>query len=303
MAARVTVVRPGGLGDTILVLPALRALGLLHPGARLTLVGSSWAEALRPLVPFPVEVVRIDDPALLPLFGPSPADDASGVFSGAEAVVLYTDSPDETLAVNARRFRPDTVLWPLTPPPGVHACDHFGAAVGEDWPDAPELRIPEDLLRRGREWIAGRLGPGARPAAIHPGSGGRRERWPAGRFAEAAGLLDRPVVMMEGPADEEACRAFLAEAPPGLPVARAAGLSVAEAAAVVAGCGAFLGCDSGMSHLAAALGAATVAVFGPTDPAVWAPRGRRVRVVPPGKGGPWAGAGDVAAALRAVDSS
>ena len=43
--------------------------------------------------------------------------------------------------------------------------------------------------------------------------------------------------------------------------------------------GVFVGCDSGLSHLAGALGTPVVALFGPTDPAVWAPRGSRVRVV------------------------
>jgi heptosyltransferase-2 len=41
----------------------------------------------------------------------------------------------------------------------------------------------------------------------------------------------------------------------------------------------YVGNDSGISHLAAAVGIPTVAIFGPTDPAVWAPRGAHVAVV------------------------
>ena len=41
----------------------------------------------------------------------------------------------------------------------------------------------------------------------------------------------------------------------------------------------YIGNDSGITHLAAAVGVPVVAIFGPTDPAVWAPRGDRVRVV------------------------
>jgi ADP-heptose:LPS heptosyltransferase len=41
----------------------------------------------------------------------------------------------------------------------------------------------------------------------------------------------------------------------------------------------YIGNDSGITHLAAAAGAPVVAIFGPTDPAVWAPRGDRVRLV------------------------
>ena len=50
-------------------------------------------------------------------------------------------------------------------------------------------------------------------------------------------------------------------------------LPLVELAAALAGCRALLGHDSGISHLAAALGLPTLALFGPTDPAQWAPRG------------------------------
>jgi ADP-heptose:LPS heptosyltransferase len=270
MGDRVTVVRPGGLGDTILTLPALRR----RTGARLTLVGSSWAEAIRPLVPFPVVVVRVDGAALLPLFDPSAEKDPTGLFSEADEVILYTDTPGEALAANARRFCRKAVLWPVTPPSGVHAADHFAAAMGEGGPAVPELRAPAEFIRWGREWIEGRFGPGTVPAAIHPGSGGRRKCWPAARFAEVARRLQRPVVAVEGPADGEACREFLAEAG-GVRVERASGLTIPQLAGLLAGCGVLVGNDSGVSHLSAALGVPTVAVFGPTDPAVWAPRGPR----------------------------
>lgn len=273
MGGPVTVVRPGGLGDTILTLPALRR----RAGARLTLVGSSWAEAIRPLVPFPVGVVRVDGAALLPLFDPSAEKDPTGLFSEADEVILYTDTPGEALAANARRFCRKAVLWPVTPPAGVHAADHFAAAMGEGGPAVPALEVPEESRRWGREWVEGRFGPGTVPAAIHPGSGGRRKCWPAARFAEAARRLQRPVVAVEGPADGEACREFLAEAR-GVPAERASGLTVLQLAGLLAACAVLVGNDSGVSHLSAALGVPTVAVFGPTDPAVWAPRGPRVAI-------------------------
>jgi ADP-heptose:LPS heptosyltransferase len=50
-------------------------------------------------------------------------------------------------------------------------------------------------------------------------------------------------------------------------------------AAVLSKCGAYVGNDSGVTHLAAATGIPTLAIFGPTDPAVWAPLGRNVKVV------------------------
>ncbi len=325
---RMTVIRAGGLGDTILVLPALRLLRGRHSGARLTLVGSRWAEAVRPLVPYPLEIVRFDASALTPLFGPSAERDPSGVFSESDRVYLYTASPGEDFAANAKRLcRGTVVIRPVEPAPGVHAADHFAAAVADSGSRIPDpgfkegcmmrppsirdsesgirnqsgfashdlLIVPDPLRSWGREWLD-LNGVGEGPVAIHPGSGGRRKCWPAERFAEVAAGLGRPVVLLEGPADAEVCRAFRDRVSSGLSVRLAAGLSVAETAALVSACDAYLGNDSGMSHLAAALGVRTVAVFGPTDPAVWAPRGPCVRIVR-GDGGGWPSAETVRASV------
>ena len=54
------------------------------------------------------------------------------------------------------------------------------------------------------------------------------------------------------------------------------GLALEELAGVLASASLYLGNDSGVTHLAAAVGAPTIAVFGPTDPVIWAPVGPRV---------------------------
>jgi ADP-heptose:LPS heptosyltransferase len=61
----------------------------------------------------------------------------------------------------------------------------------------------------------------------------------------------------------------------------AKGFSLPELASLMEGCRFFIGNDSGITHMAAALGVPTVALFGPTDPKVWAPRGEHVTVVAP----------------------
>jgi heptosyltransferase-3 len=304
---RLTVVRSGGVGDTLLLVPTLRLLHECLPGADLTLVGSHWAAALRPLLPFPVEIVLFESAALTPLFGPDPDRDASGIFADADAVVFYTASPGEYLERNAERFcRGPVIDWPVMPRGDVPAAVHFARAVAaepfgsSDLPEPPHAAVPEDLRLWGRTWIDGQLGAGTCPVAVHPGSGGRRKCWPADRFAGVAERLGRPVVLVEGPADAEACRAFLAHAPHGLAVARANDMTLPQAASLLACCPLFLGNDSGLSHLAAALGVPTVAVFGPTDPAVWAPPGGRVRAVAPASPGAWPAPGDVLDAIRAL---
>jgi len=131
--------------------------------------------------------------------------------------------------------------------------------------------------------------PGAatrRVIALHPGSGGAAKRWPPASFAALAGTIalagDIPL-LIEGPADAEAVAEVIAgrrreqENVADLPVAR--GLSVGALAALLRRCAAYVGNDSGVAHLAGLLGLPTVALFGPTNPAIWAPLGRAVWVI------------------------
>jgi ADP-heptose:LPS heptosyltransferase len=78
-----------------------------------------------------------------------------------------------------------------------------------------------------------------------------------------------------GPADEDAA-APLRGLPGAVPVR---GAPIRVLGALLAKAGLYVGNDSGISHLAAAAGAPTLALFGPTDPAAWAPVGPRVQTV------------------------
>ncbi|MBK5290081.1 MAG: hypothetical protein JJE04_00110 [Acidobacteriia bacterium] len=104
-------------------------------------------------------------------------------------------------------------------------------------------------------------------AVIHPFSGSPRKNWPLSQFrALALELIKRmPVAWCAGPEEdlEEANRFE----------------DLYELGCWLAGARVYVGNDSGITHLAAAVGAPVVALFGPTRPAVWAPRGDRVRVL------------------------
>jgi ADP-heptose:LPS heptosyltransferase len=80
-----------------------------------------------------------------------------------------------------------------------------------------------------------------------------------------------------------------------VPVAAASGVPLTDLAALLCRCHAFLGNDSGVSHLAGMMGIPTVAVFGPTDPAVWAPLGPNVRTL--GGRGTWPEPSEVVRAM------
>ena len=128
-------------------------------------------------------------------------------------------------------------------------------------------------------------GVGERFVAIHPGSGSTAKNWPADRFAAVArrirGEIGRDVVWLAGPAERE--RGTLP--PEATRDTVLADLSLEQVAGVLTLADGYLGNDSGITQMAAAVrrpdgrATPTVALFGPTDPRVWAPRGEYVRVI------------------------
>ncbi|OGB91648.1 MAG: hypothetical protein A2Z31_09355 [candidate division NC10 bacterium RBG_16_65_8] len=299
-----TIVRTGGLGDTILVLPTFEILRAAYPAATLTLVGSAWAEALQPLVPCGVRVLQFDRVFPAAHRGGSEGGSGTDVLAAASAVIVYTATPESDFVAHVRCACPGPVLvWPVAPAEGVHAARHLASAVASvpSDPDAlpmPTLRSPRGLRFRSRWWLDRQFGRGVRPVAVHPGAGGRRKCWPARRYADLATRLDAPVLLVEGPADGDACREFVQVVDPAVPVVRAASESLPRLAALLVESRGYVGNDSGVSHLAAALGVPTIAVFGPTDPAVWAPPGPDVYAIAPRGDGPWPTVDDVLIAAR-----
>lgn len=307
-SARITVVRSGGLGDTILLLPTLQLLRAALPDARLTLLGSGWAAHIAPLFPLALCTDRFDAPALAPLFGGEVMLDPTGLFSASDAVILYTADPTSAFARNAARHCCGPVItWPVVPSGDIHAALHFaravlGASSGLAELPLPCLRAGNHLSSWAEAWLAERLGKAGGALAIHPGSGGRRKCWPAEAFAAVARDLGGPALLLEGPADAEPVAEVARRLPPGSLLAHATMLDLSQIAALLARCRLYLGNDSGVSHMAAALGVPTAAIFGPTDPAVWAPLGPRAAALAARTDGAWPSAAEVSAAARRLIS-
>jgi heptosyltransferase-3 len=131
----------------------------------------------------------------------------------------------------------------------IHAVDFFSQQVGAAIGATPRIR--------GRRRKAGFV-------AIHPFSGSPRKNWPLERFRAVCRSLPKPVEFCAGPEE---------------PLENAVRISdLYDLACWLSEADFYIGNDSGISHLAAAVGTPVYAMFGPTDPAVWAPRGPNVRV-------------------------
>jgi ADP-heptose:LPS heptosyltransferase len=241
----VLVLRPGALGDTLLAVPALRALRRAFSPVCLA-AHAATARLLARLG----EVDRglaFDDPSLAWVFRASVSD---------EPVVAWMNA-----AVPAARL-----VAPSRPPDATHAARYLldslePLGIELTW-DARPLRVTpttsDEIL-------------------IHPGSGSATKNWPPGRFTAVIRALDAPMRLIVGEADVDAARQV--ELLVGRPLERLEQAPLEELAMRLAGCRAYLGNDSGVSHLAGLCGARTVAMFGPTSATVWRPLGRDVHVL------------------------
>jgi ADP-heptose:LPS heptosyltransferase len=279
----ITIIHMGAVGDLIQALPLMRAVRMKWPQARVTLVGRPERAALARLAGLADACADFDSFVRL-----APA--------AADLVIDFLGAGTVQRSPAARVV----AIEPL-PPPGwtgsaaAWVLKQAGEALGLPLvPETPEITISAAVLDAARASLAAK-GIGGAFAAIHPGSGSPKKNWPLDRFMEVARRLRqegrRQVAWLAGPAEAE--RRTLA--PLGRQEPVLADLALEQAAGVLAMADLYVGNDSGITHLAAAVrrpglpgrcrgkpggrATPTVALFGPTDPRPWAPRGPHVRII------------------------
>ncbi len=279
---RILVIKLAALGDFVQAFGPFAAIRAHHPGAEITLLTTPpYAELARQSPWF--DAVWTDgrpawsDPAgLVRLFRR---------LRGAGFARVY----DLQTSKRSSRYRRMVGA----------AAEWSGIARGASHPHANPRRDLMHTVERQREqlemagiqafpapdlgWldsdVAG-LGLPPRFALLVPGASPARpgKRWPAGHFAALAAALDRPVAVVGGKAEAPLAAEILAAAPSGIDLTGRTGFALLGAVARRADFA--IGNDTGPTHLIAATGCPTLALFGPeSDPALCAPRGRAVAVL------------------------
>lgn len=260
-------IHPGALGDVLLAVPALRAFAAAgeepvtvaaqpHVGAALTalglVAGAVPFEALR------LDALFVDDPASVPRL------------PRVARVVSWFGARDPVYVRRLHECIPRAIVAPSTADGLVwkHLLATLGNRPGE-WRAA--IDVPARLRDAGAALLGEAGWDGAAPLVIaHPGASGAAKRWPAEAFAtvlEAASSAGARIALQAGPLDADPVAELAARlATPPL-VLRSPTLSALGGALTRAT--AFIGNDSGVSHLAAAVGAASVIVAAPQN-AAWA---------------------------------
>lgn len=279
------MLRGGAIGDFIFTLPVLQALRRQWPEAYIELIGYPHIARLAEAAGLVDRLRGLDTAGMARFFGLHPQidDDTRRHLASFDFVISFLHDPDGVVQDNLLAHGVRRLLYRSPVAPAGHIVDHLVQPLESlalyEAGAVPTLPLKTAILEQGRVHLDG-LGVRGRPVAIHCGSGSARKNWPFERFASVAEAIadSAPLAFVLGEADHAIAGEVqdLARRTQG---AVLEGLDLVSLAGALANCAAFFGNDSGITHLAAALGLPVVALFGPTDPATWGPRGERVRIL------------------------
>jgi ADP-heptose:LPS heptosyltransferase len=277
---KILVVRGGALGDFILTLPVVAALRRRFPTHALEILGYEPAASPAVAGGLADRVSALESPALAGFFardGPWPAR-AAEYFAGFELIVSYLYDPENIFQSNVARCGTARFLA------GPHRPDESSKLHATKVLLRPlEILGVSDADPRPRLLLPGPAEVSANPRlAVHPGSGGVRKNWPEPKWAEflqrLAATTGWHFLVIGGEAEGARCQR-LAAALPSQRVRLAQNLPLVELAQRMRSCAAFIGHDSGVTHLAAALDLPGLVLWGPSNEAVWHPMSDQMRLL------------------------
>ncbi len=280
---KILVIRGGAIGDFILTLPAIAALRQRFPEAHLEVLGYPHIVQLALAGGLVNQTRSIEAQALAGFFARKGelADELAEYFSAFDLILSYLYDPDEIFQANVTRCsRAQFIAGPhrADEKQGIHATKLYLKPLERlaifDADDVPRLRL--------NPTASGHQPASMSRLALHPGSGSESKNWPEHKWAE---LLERLLISTEfnllligGEAEGERLQRLAATLPPDR-VRIAQSLPLPELAGLLRDCAGFVGHDSGISHLAAAVGLPGLVLWGDTAEAIWRPPSEKMIVL------------------------
>lgn len=287
---RILVRMPNWLGDCVMAMPVLASLKDTYPGAVVDIAINESLAGLGELAPF------IDSVTPLPQDDPAARKRAFAQIRGAgydtllllpnsfrSAWELWTYAIPERIgyATSLRSFMLTTAI-PRPPRHSLHQTEHFLWLAESAFPGLKhaevKLDVPEAAARRAAELL-----PESGKPLVGVGFGatyGAAKMWPAQRFAELIDRLsDEAQVVLVGAASDAEVEREVMKHVRSAPVSLVGQTNLPELAAVLRRLGVYITNDTGPMHLATALGAPVVAIFGPTSPEETKPLGGKLEML------------------------
>ena len=272
---RVLILFPGALGDFICFLPVLK--GLVRRKSVDVLAGTGFSDVAPPLV----NVRSLERSEIRSLFVPGGGLDEKvrRFFDSYDCTYSWMGSGDLTFRQELQAATQGKVRLFRFRPTGsdMHQVDYYLSCLQDgSAPIVPHIVQRPDASQWAESYWAENSLNFKPVLAIAPGSGAREKNWPIKSFEAIARWwrekIGGQVIIILGPVEEErggydclCCETLVIR-----------GMTLARLSAILARCSLYLGNDSGISHLAAAVGLPTAAVFGPSHVVQWTPRGKDV---------------------------
>lgn len=288
MRRNVIIMHPGALGDVLLALPAMRALRASFPLHEHLLIAGSGVGKLLQTCAEVDRAIAIEGSTMATLLaaGATVPANLRACLNRCDLFVCWMGDAGGDLALTSHGLGAQRVIFrsPFDGQwEGLHQSDRFLETVRDvigpgNYRSA--LRLPCSAVTRARGLITGTGGPGLGVVALHPGSGSRHKCCQASLFGAACRELfarSYTPILLGGPADDTTLADAVTECAEPPPIYT--GLDLVSIAGLLAYVDLYVGHDSGLTHLAAALHRPTIALFGPTQVHRWAPHGDHVRIL------------------------
>ena len=287
----ILIIRPGAIGDVIVTLPTIGAIRKHFHNARIEIMGyASFLEIAKGRF-YADTVSRFDQADIAPLFVKYSSVPASLInnFDNADLIISFVSDKEQIMVRNLRAAGAKHVIH-YEPFPSesehVHIIDHFLKCLDllgiPHSNKIPKIFLKDEDVLFGESFLKDRIvHPNKMLVAVHPGSGSRQKCWSLDRYVELILWLneemDAQILIISGPADTEIVEDLRVKVKDKFILADQ--LPLPFLAAIIKRCNLFVGNDSGITHLAAAVETPAIAIFGSSDPSMWGPRGERVKIL------------------------
>lgn len=287
----ILIIRPGALGDLVVTLPTFEAIRKYFKNARIDIMGySSFLEIVKGRF-YADTISRFDQADIASLFTKNSNVPASLInkLSNMDLIIAFVSDKDQVMVNNLRAAGVKHVIhYEPFPSEGedIHVIDHFlkclDLLVIDHSNKIPKIFLRDEDVLLGEKFLNDRVvNPKKMLVAMHPGSGSRQKCWPTDRYVELILWLkkemDAQILLISGQADTGIVEALRDKVRDNFILADQLPLPIL--AAIIKRSNLFVGNDSGITHLAAAVGTPTITIFGPTDPRMWGPRGEQVKIL------------------------
>ncbi|OGL38654.1 MAG: hypothetical protein A2042_04075 [Candidatus Schekmanbacteria bacterium GWA2_38_11] len=292
VSERILIIKNGAIGDFLLSLPTFHSIRMKFPEAYIEIMGNSEIIKLVEDRFYADKGISIEISGFSNFFikdGNLP-DSLVNYFKSFQKIFTYLNDKDGTFANNlskagVKEVYPFEILSPELFQ--EHAVKEFSKILNPSdiglVTEEPKIFLNESDRQFASNFFRSHFGlfAGKSYIAIHPGSGSTKKNWPLKNFIELSEQLLKNsicnILLLSGPAEEKSVNFSEIAKIDG--IIEVKDLSLHELAAILERCDLYIGNDSGITHLSAAVGIPTIAIFGPTNAKIWGPIGNMVKII------------------------